>query len=362
MKIEQKYTVDREHRRAFHDICTVLIRYLLLPICTAICLYMSYSSKSAFISPICFIFALVQCVLAIIDRIHVAKAGSEKCVWHYEYNERAVTQHGKDGKRIAVPYRSITNMYENDGFLKIATNSFAAVLKKDELSPETLNEVKTAIGAECPGAKQRTVHRGRSLVCTIITAITTMAVLTYSVVCLLTILDGFAYAPRASDAAVAHYTEAHSISRVGCWASGAYISSDGRNQLLYVGNYDHKMCPTDVYYVSYYDREWHAREVTGADIPLEFRTDTALVRVIQIDECCLLEVRCADSMSCRTEALYPQRAWGTEECNNGEFDKIRTLLCPEGIRADSILYLDDEVYPIGEMLSAGTDMGRFVRK
>lgn len=351
MKIEQKFTVDKEHRCAFHDVCTVLFRYLLLPVCTAFCLYMSYISKSAVISLVCCIIALGPCVLAIVDRIHVAKAGSKKCVWHYEYNEQAVTQHGKDGKRIAVPYRSITNMYENESFLKIATKSYAAVLKKDELSPGALNEAKAAIAAECPGVKRRTVHRGRSLFCTILTAVTTAVVLAYSIVCALTIADGFAYAPRASDAAVAHYTEAHSISRVGCWASSAYISSDGRNQLLYVGNYDHKMCPTDVYYVSYYDREWHAREVTGIDVPLEFQTDTALVRVIQIDECCLLEVRCADDMNCRTEALYPQQAWIFLECNNRAFEKIKTRQCPDGIQADSVLYLGDDAYPIGELLS-----------
>lgn len=352
MNIEQKFTVNKEYRGAFHDICSVLIRYLLLPICTVICLYMSYVSKSAVISSLCCIFAWVPCFLAIMDRIHVAKAGSKKCLWHYEYSEQNVAQYGKDGKRIAVPYRSITNIYENDSFLKIATRSFAAVIKKDELSPEALNEVKAAISAECPGVKRRTVHRGRSLFCTILTAVTTAVVLAYSIVCVLTIADGFAYAPWASDSAVTCYTEAHSISRVGCWTSSAYISTDGRSQLLYVGNSEHRACPTDVYYVSFYDREWHAREVTEADVSLEFQTDTALVRVIQIDKCCLLEVRCAEDTDCRTEALYPQRAWGTQECNNGAFGKIRTRQCPDGIQVDSVLYLDSEAYPIGEMLFA----------
>ena len=356
MLIEQEYKVDKQHRRAFRDVCTAPVRHIPLPFLAAGCLYKAYSAYTAntaeysVIALFWCVVVLIPCVFAIVDLIRIAIAAAADRVWRYTFGERTAVQHWADGKTAAFPYRTVRILRENESFLRIVSRKNTAVIRKDELSAETLDGLTAAIAAECPKAKRKSAKH-RNLLCTVVTVLTTAVVLAYSVVCLIPIADGYAFAGKPYDAAVACYTEAHSISQVGCWTSSAYHSSDRKSWLLYVGNSEHRMCPTDVYYVSFYDREWHAREVTEADVPLEFRTDTALVRVIKINECCLLEVRCAEDTDCRTEALLPQRAWGTEKCNNGEYDKIRTRQCPEGIQTDSVLYLDGEAYPIGQMLA-----------
>lgn len=351
MPIEQEYKVDKKHRRAFRDVCTSLFRILILLTSSAVGLFMAHIAESEVISLACCIVALIPCVFAIVDQILIAKAATEKYVWRIAFNERNAVHYRQDGKSVVFPYRTVTAIHENESFLKITSKSYAAVLKKDELPPDMQDEVTAAIAAECPSVKRRTVH-GRTLICAIITAVMTTAVLAYSAVCLIPIMDGFAFAPPADEAVVACYTETYSISRVGCWSSPVYESDDGRSQLLYVGNYDHEECPPEVYYVSFSDGEWHVREVTQSDVPLEFRTDTARVRVIQIDECCLLEIRCNEELGHRTENLVPYHWWNKKKSFDGEYHIILMRYCPDGIQKNSVLYLDDEAFFIGEMLSS----------
>ncbi len=350
MPIEQEFRIDKKHRRAFRDICTSLLFYIITLGSSVFGLFMAYVAEHPIISLGCCLASLAPCIFAIVDLIRIARIGMKKSVFRYSFNETEAVRYTQDGKKTVFPYLTMTVVQESESFLKLASKKYAAILKKDELTPETLNEACAAIKAANPKIRWQNV-RGRNLTCTILTAIITAAVLVYSMFCVLPIADGFASAPPPDVAAVKHYTETYSIGTEGCWSSQKYESKDGREALLYVGNDLHADCPTELYYLSFSNRDWHIRGLSASEILLEFQTDTARVRVIQIDTYTLLEVRCAEDLECRTEALYPQRWWVIQDCKDGVFDKIKTRECPNGIQEDSVLYLGDEAYPIGEMLA-----------
>lgn len=349
MFVEQKYKVDKTQRRAFRDVCTPMLRILVLLLSALFSVYMAYCAESAIVSLACCILALCACVYAIVIQIRIAKAATERKLWRFSFTDRNAIQQKPDGRTIAIPYKTLRVMLENKHFFLVMSKSNAAVLKKDELPAETLNELVSAIKAERPGVKRKTV-RFRSLLCSILMVITTALAAAYTVVCLIPIVNGFAFAPRASDVAVTHFTEVHSISRVGCRTHSAYISEDEKTQMLYVNNTEYKTYPPELYYISFSDRDWQVREVTLADVRLEFRTDNARVRVIQIEDCCVLEIRCDGVLQPKTENLTPNRWWHNFEVYDGEYRMIMLRNCPDGIQKEAELYLDNELYPIGEML------------
>lgn len=350
MFVEQEYKVEKKQRRAFCDVCTSAFRIIVLLISALFALFMAYYAKSAVVSLACCIVALIPCVHTIIDQFRTAKLGTKRNVWHFSLTDQNAVRHMADGRTIAFPYKTLRVMQENESFFMVASKTNAVVLKKNELSAETLNELVSAIKAENPRVRRKTV-RYRSLLCAVLTAVTAGLALAYTVVCLSPIVNGFAFAPRASDVAVAHFTEVHSISQVGCRTLSAYISEDEKAQMLYVYNTEYETYSPELYYISFSNRDWQVREVTSADVRLEFRTDTVRVRVIHIEDCCVLEIRGDVGLQPRTENLTPNRWWHNLEVYDGEYQMIMSRSCPDGIQKDAILYLGDEAYPVGKMLS-----------
>lgn len=351
MHITQKYTVDNLHLRAFRDVGTSLAPFVFLLIHTAIWFLIEHFSFSP-VSPLFYwIVFSIPCLVILFYQIRIYLIGRKNTTFCYDFYEDKALCVFKEESKLALPYLAISNIRENKEFLRIRSSRVTAILKKDELPHDKAEALITSMTESCPGVKRKWV-RGRSLICSIITVVVITAVLLNCLGWLPPILDDFVIAKNAEDAALFHYARVHNVDIHGSYTMLGYRSEDGGTAITYVSNYKHDSCPTECYYLSASWNFWSIRDLTPSQLPVDFRTDTASVRVIQIEMTNILEVRCKRTTNCTVTAFLPIPSTSIP-CNEGEYEVIRIWSFPDGIPSNTLLCIGDESFPISEMLSAG---------
>lgn len=348
MFLEQNYSIEKKHLRAFRDVCTSLSFFVFALLFCVIAIILGCRFKSSVYALACFAIAMVPGIFAIrhlriIDRMAKRSQG-----FHYEFHEDKAVRYDADGKKTVVPYQSLKILQESDTFLRIASPSCAAILKKDEVTEDDIDALKKAIVNRCPNVKQKNV-RGRSSVCEIITAIILAASLIGIAVNLPPLLDSYALAPNRMNCVASVYADKHHIESDNTFANIVYESTNNREAYMYVCNDRHKECPTDCYFVSFHDRNWEVRELLPSEILWEYEADTASFRVLHFEDAFLVEVFCPSALKVDIfSETYRKNCVGVS-CNGMAYDKAWIITYSDGIPKDLLIRIGEATYPVGEL-------------
>lgn len=353
MRITQEYHIEKNKRRAFRDVCTDPNIFVYALIIGAVMFYLGCRYASPVVSAVWFAIALIPCILAIRYQVVLIKAAKEKQSLRYEFFEDKAVRYGADGTKTTFPYQLIKTIRENNDYLRIATDSCAAILKKDEVSEEELAILKNALAKSCPKVKQKKAQ-GRSGFFEMITALVLVASIVGIAINLLPILDGFAFAPSCFQCASSFYAEKHHIETDGNSASIDYKSEDQRTVYLHMSNYNHKECPTESYCVTFRGGAWEVRELLPSEILWEYQTDTASFRVLKFDKTYLLEFGCSEEAVPEVHSSVFRQNFTGVDCVGMAYEKIWIVTYTDGIPRDLVLRIDTEDYPVGEMFNAST--------
>lgn len=360
LPIKQEFRIDRKHLLAYFDVNTSfrpLVFVVLHSLLWFLLEHFTFGREGLFSPWVVRIVLLIPCAYLILRQVRVILSARRTLRFVF-FEDKAIGYSAK-GKTAYSSYRAVKRIRENETFLRIVSRHSSATLKKDDLSPEELEAVTAAIASGAPKGARK-AKKGSGLLCASMSALVIAAVLLNCFGWLPSAMDRFAFSFDAGEAAFFRYSRTFRTEN----ADAHYMYSYGADgdALVIIAHKNGGDTPPERYHVTRMCKLWDVWsfpierglwticDATQEQIPLAFEAGNASVCVIAFDSFRVIEVSHLETKQCRIEAQHtPPKA--TVKQYDGKHDLTHWSYNGEEIPQDLILFIDDEAYPIGEMLA-----------